>query len=58
MNFKKIILLMTFFLGCFSVIAGEKKLGVNNTEFNVYTGMFDFSDDGKRSTLVGVSASK
>ena len=26
----------------------------NNTEFNVYTGMFDFSDDGKRSTLVGV----
>ena len=25
-----------------------------NTEFNVFTGMFDFSDDGKRSTLVGV----
>ena len=24
-----------------------------NTEFNVYTGMFDFSDDGKRSTLIG-----
>ena len=26
----------------------------NNTELNVYSGMFDFSDDGKRSTLVGV----
>ena len=24
-----------------------------NTEFNVYTGMFDFSDDKKRSTLIG-----
>ena len=23
-------------------------------EWNVYTGMFDFSDDGKRSTLVGI----
>ena len=41
------------FLVCFSVNAEEKKLDVNNTEFNVYTGMFDFSDDGKRSTLVG-----
>ena len=53
MNFKKIILLITFFSVCFSVNAEEKKLDVNNTEFNVYTGMFDFSDDGKRSTLVG-----
>ena len=53
MNFKKIILLISFFLGCFSVNAEEKKLDINNTEFNVYTGMFDFSDDGKRSTLVG-----
>ena len=53
MNFKKIILLITFFLVCFSINAEEKKLDINNTEFNVYTGMFDFSDDGKRSTLVG-----
>ena len=53
MNFKKIILLITFFLVCFSVNAEEKKLDVNNTEFNVYTGMFDFSDDGKRATLIG-----
>ena len=25
-----------------------------NTEFNLYTGMFDFSDDGKRSNLFGI----
>ncbi len=25
----------------------------NNTELSFYTGMFDFSDDGKKSTLVG-----
>ncbi len=25
-----------------------------NTEFNIYSGMFDFSDDGKRSALLGL----
>ena len=29
------------------------KSDIKNTEFNVYTGMFDFSDDGKRATLIG-----
>ena len=37
----------------FSSIAEEKVLKDQNTEFSVYTGMFDFSDDGKRSTLIG-----
>ena len=37
----------------FSSIAEEKVLRNKNTEFSVYTGMFDFSDDGKRSTLIG-----
>ena len=37
----------------FSVSAEELNLKEQNTEFNVYTGMFDFSDDGKRSTLIG-----
>ena len=37
----------------FSSIAEEKVLKDQNTEFNVYTGIFDFSDDGKRSTLIG-----
>ena len=37
--------------------AEEKNLKFNdqkNTEFNVFSGMFDFSDDGKRSTLIGL----
>jgi lipid A 3-O-deacylase len=25
-----------------------------NTEYNVYTGMFDFSDHGKRSNIIGI----
>ena len=31
----------------------EFKLQDNNTKFNIYSGMFDFSDNGKRSTLIG-----
>ena len=37
-----------------SFLIAEEKIINNNTEFSVYTGMFDFSDDGKRSTLVGI----
>ena len=33
--------------------AEEIKLNEKNTEFNLYTGMFDFSDTGKKSTLIG-----
>ena len=36
-----------------SLIAEEKKLNEQNTEFSVFSGMFDFSDDGKKSTLIG-----
>ena len=36
------------------IIADETKIDDINTEFNVYTGMFDFSDDKKRSTLIGI----
>ena len=43
MQFKKfLITFLILFLSVFS-FADEK-----NTEFNVFTGMFDFSDDGKR----------
>ena len=52
MKIKKIYLILASFLFSFSLIADEAKLD-NNTEFNVYTGMFDFSDEGKRSTLIG-----
>ena len=53
MNFKKILsasLLILFFV---PAIAEETNPENKNTEFSVYTGMFDFSDDGKRSTLIG-----
>ena len=52
MNFKRFLL--TFFLCLFniSLMADEVKLD-NNTELNVFTGMFDFSDDGKKSSLIG-----
>ena len=54
MKLKIISLILTFLFYFISLNAEEKKLENNNTEFNVYTGMFDFSDDGKRSTLVGI----
>ena len=53
MNLKKFIIYLLMIAFTFSSIADEKVLNNRNTEFNVYTGMFDFSDDGKRSTLVG-----
>ena len=53
MNFKKLNAILFFLLLTFSAKAEEIKL-TNNTEFNVYTGMFDFSDDGKRSSLIGI----
>ena len=49
---KLLLILLLFSIGSFSV-ADEVKLEKNNTEFNVYTGMFDFSDDGKRASLIG-----
>ena len=53
MNFKKIILNLLMIIFAFSAIAEEKVLNNQNTEFSIYSGMFDFSDDGKKSTLVG-----
>ena len=51
----KIIVVALFILiNCFSVNSEEKILNDNNTEFNVYSGMFDFSDNGKRSSLIGI----
>ena len=53
MNLKKIIIKLLIITFAFASIAEEKVLKDQNTEFNVYTGMFDFSDDGKKSTLIG-----
>ena len=53
MNLKKFLINLLMITFAFSSIAEEKVLKDQNTEFSVYTGMFDFSDDGKRSTLIG-----
>ena len=52
---KKVVYFLIFCLFNFSSVisADEKKIENKNTEFNVFTGMFDFSDHGKRSTLIG-----
>ena len=53
MNLKRsIIVIFVTLFSYVSSMADEVKID-NITEFNVYTGMFDFSDDGKKSTLVG-----
>ena len=48
MNLKSLKYIVFIFLLSFSVNADEK-----NNEFNFYSGMFDFSDDGKKSSLIG-----
>ena len=53
MQLKKILILFSFLTFAISLNAEEIKSNDLNTEFNVYTGMFDFSDDGKKSTLLG-----
>ncbi|MDC1154982.1 acyloxyacyl hydrolase [Candidatus Pelagibacter sp.] len=54
MQLKKIGAIFIFILINNLLIAEEKRLNENNnTEFSFFTGMFDFSDDGKKSTLVG-----
>ena len=54
MKFKNLYLVLVFFLVSLPSVSEELTLDKNNNEFNVYTGMFDFSDDGKRATLIGV----
>ena len=52
MKFEKLFIVLISCLFCLPLVAEEMKLN-NNNEFNVYTGMFDFSDEGKSSTLIG-----
>ena len=51
-NFKLLFFAFLFSLPLI-VKAEEIKIEDKTTELNFFTGMFDFSDDGKRSTLVG-----
>ena len=53
MIIKKFCLSLFVIFLALSVNAEELEYNDQSTEFNVYTGMFDFSDDGKSSTLVG-----
>ena len=53
MSLKNFIIYLFLVSLAFSSVAEEKVINDQNTEYSVYTGMFDFSDDGKRSTLVG-----
>ena len=54
-NNKKIYLIGFIFLllTISKVNSEEKKISNNEHEFNFYSGMFDFSDDGKKSTIFG-----
>ena len=54
MNLFKIFFVLFYIFFSTYLVADETKIDDNNTEFNIYTGMFDFSDDGKRSTLIGI----
>ena len=53
MNLKKFIINLLIILFAFSSIADEKRIKNQNTELSFYSGMFDFSDDGKKSELIG-----
>ena len=46
-------LVILSFLISSSIIAEDTKVSNDNTKFNIYSGMFDFSDNGKRSALIG-----
>ena len=46
-----VVVLCFFFL---PVNSEEKKISRDEHKFNFYSGMFDFSDDGKRSTIFGI----
>ena len=49
----KSIFITLFFIFCSFSTSSEELNNNQNTEFNVYTGVFDFSDDGKKSNLFG-----
>jgi len=55
MKLKELFLAILLFLFSSSLIAEEIKINENdNTKLNFYTGMFDFSDEGKKSGLIGL----
>jgi len=54
MNYSRICYLVILsFLVSSSIFAEDIKVNNDNTKFNIYSGIFDFSDSGKKSTLIG-----
>jgi len=51
---QKIYLIISIFLFFLPANGEENKISGNEHEFNFFSGMFDFSDDGKRSTIFGI----
>ena len=51
---KKFKIIIYFILGVFFINPSISDENLNDHEINFYSGMFDFSDDGKRSSLFGV----
>ena len=53
MNMTKLYSFIFSFLLFLPVVSEDKKISTNEHEVNFYTGVFDFSDDGKRAQLYG-----
>ncbi len=53
-NQVKILLIILFISFNFGLAADEIEDLNKEHEFNLYSGMFDFSDEGKRSTIFGI----
>ena len=51
---RTIYLIIVVFLFFAPVSSEENKISSNEHEFNFFSGMFDFSDDGKKSTIFGI----
>ena len=49
-----IIILLLFVCLNSNVFSEENETKINDHEWNFYSGMFDFSDDGKRAALFGI----
>ena len=47
------LILRFIFIVFFSLLSSVSYSEENSSKFNVYSGMFDFSDTGKKSTLIG-----
>ena len=52
MKYYKLISRLTF-ITFFSLLSSKVYSEENSSKFNVYSGIFDFSDTGKKSTLIG-----